>query len=168
MSYWAIAQTEPQREHTARLMLMRAGYETYMPRYRSQRDQIKLLFPSYVFVRIAERWYPVLWTIGVQRLLMSGEQPACLPDAIVKELRQREINGFVRLPKRSQLRLRRGQQVRIVYGSLAGRIALYDGMSGRQRERVLLDLLGRKVPITVPRNAITPQQELAPQTRLRY
>jgi len=59
MSYWAVAQTEPMREHTVRLLLMRLGYETYAPRIR-HRKRIALLFPTYVFVRVIQRWYPIL------------------------------------------------------------------------------------------------------------
>jgi transcription antitermination factor NusG len=84
----------------------------------------------------------------VLKVLMTGDRPAKLADSIVDEIRGREVRGFVKLPKPATLE--RGQRVRIRQGTFAGRIALYDGMSGPQRERVLLDLLGQSVPVVMP------------------
>jgi transcriptional antiterminator RfaH len=152
MSYWAVAQTETQREHTVRLLLMRAGFMTYLPRIK-HRGRIQPLFPGYLFIRLADRWYSVMWTAGVVRLLMSGDQPAKLPEDVVTQIRKREHGGFVKLPIQ---RLKKGQKVRIVRGSFEGQIALYEGMSGKDRERVLLNLLGQKVPVELPSRDLEP------------
>src|SRR5215831_2546422 len=88
MSYWALCQTEPQREHSVRLYLMRARFETYAPRIRIK-DRVALLFPTYVFVRIVDRWYPVRWTVGVTKMLMDGETPAKVPEIEVSKLRKK-------------------------------------------------------------------------------
>jgi transcriptional antiterminator RfaH len=147
LSYWAVVQAEAQREHMARLLIMRHGFETYMPRIK-HRNRIAPLFPTYVFVRIVGGWYTVLWTPHVTRILMAGDQPARLKEEIVTSIRKREVDGLVKLPLPN--RLKPGQKVRITSGSFAGQIALYHGQSSRDRERVLLDLLGRQVPIDLP------------------
>src|SRR5262245_16951655 len=87
--YWAVAQTEPQREHIARLWLMRLGYETYAPRVRLRRGRVVRLFPTYIFVRVFERFYPILWTPGILRLLMAGQRPARLPASHILALTRR-------------------------------------------------------------------------------
>jgi transcription antitermination factor NusG len=153
MSWWVV-QTEAQREHIVRLILIRHGFESYAPRIKI-RGRITMLFPAYVFVRAIDRWYPVLWTPHVVRLLMTGERPADLKDDIVSAIRKREIGGFVKLPRHSNM-LTKGQNVRISKGTFSGKIALYDGMSSRERARVLLDLLGRKVTIELPQTDIAP------------
>jgi transcription antitermination factor NusG len=152
MSYWAVAQTEPQREHLVRLLLMRAKFETYLPRIKV-RQRVQLLFPSYVFIHIEDRWMSALWCPHIQKLLMSGTSPARLHDSVVSELRSREKQGFVRLP-RPPATFRPGQRVRIVRGSFEGQFGIYDGMSGKERERVLLDLLGQAVPVVLPTLAL--------------
>jgi transcriptional antiterminator RfaH len=162
---WAVVQTESQREHTVRLLLMRSRFETYLPQIK-HRGRIASLFPSYLFVRIVERWYPVMWTPGVVRLLMCGDQPARLPEEVLMNIRKREHNGIVKLPNVSQ-QLRKGQEVRIVRGSFEGHVGLYDGMLGKDRERVLLDLLGQAVPVELPGKDIAPLN-VAPERRLRY
>lgn len=166
MSYWAIAQTEPQREHIARLWIMRLGFETYAPRVRLRRGKIARLFPTYIFVRIAlDRWYPVLWSPGVLRLLMSGDKPFPLPDKEITAIKRREVGGFVRLPRRVH---RPGEQVKIVAGQLEGQLALYEGMSSTDRENVLLEFLGRKVRVELPTSHISPPLNVASAPDLSY
>src|SRR5580765_3420468 len=99
---WWVVQTESQREHIVRLLLMRNGFTTYAPRIK-HRGRIGWLFPTYVFVRTWSRFYPILWTTGVVRLLMCGEQPASLADDIIANIRKREIGGFVKLPPPTRL-----------------------------------------------------------------
>jgi transcriptional antiterminator RfaH len=142
--YWAVVQTEVRREHVARMYLMRERYETYAPRIRRQ-GRIEQLFASYIFVRIIAQWYPARWSIGVTRILMDGQSPAHLADEVVASIRRREVDGIVVLPRAPRLRM--GQPVRVVRGSFQDRIGIYDGMIGRDRERILLELLGRKVSV---------------------
>jgi len=79
---------------------------------------------------------------------MDGEMPAQLSDEIITSIRGREIDGIVVLPRAP--RLRYGQPVRVLRGSFEGKIGIYHGMIGRDRERILLDLLGRKVSVILP------------------
>ena len=162
---WAVVQCDSQREHAVRLLLMRHAYVTYLPRIKIH-SRIVPLFPSYLFVNLdCMRWYPILWTPHVIRLLMSGDQPAKLPEDIVTQIRKREHNGLVKLPNVSP-RLKKGQKVRVIRGSFEGQIGLYEGMSGKDRERVLLELLGQVVPVELPGKDILPIQDRM-MTRMR-
>lgn len=146
MSYWGIAQTHSQREGAAEDHLKRKGFEVYLPRIKVKKGRIAPLFPGYLFVRINAVWYPILSTIGVMRLLRNGEnEPSRIKDNILHNLQKSEVRGIVKLPER----LRPGDQVRILRGTFKGHIAIYDGMSGAERQRVLLELLGRKVPLEI-------------------
>ena len=90
---WWVVQTESQREHIVRLLLMRHGFVTYAPRIKHH-GRIGWLFPTYLFVGARERFYPILWTPGVVRLLMCGEHPAALPEDVVANIRKRETGGL--------------------------------------------------------------------------
>jgi transcriptional antiterminator RfaH len=166
MSFWAVVQAEAQREHAARLLLMRLGFETYMPRIKV-RNRISLLFPTYVFVRVVDRWYPILWTAHVVRLLMAGDKPAQLKDEIMASIRKREVAGFVKLPLPNR-QLKPGQKVRVIAGSFNGQIGLYQGQTSRDRERVLLELLGQAVPVELPGKDIAPLSVVAANKMMRY
>jgi transcriptional antiterminator RfaH len=148
MSFWSVCQTETNREATAVHFLDQQRFETYLPKIKTQRRLVPL-FPSYVFVRIEDHWWSIANTIGVINLLMSGEQPAKLKDEIVNAIKAKEKNGVVKLPEPK--RIKRGDKIRIVRGSFGGHLAIFEGMSGNDRSRVLLDLLGRKVVVEIPK-----------------
>jgi len=154
MSYWAVCQTEPRREHAARVWLMRKCFETYMPRLLLQDGRVKLLFPTYIFWRFHDRWYQVRWTPGVCRVLMDAGQPARLGDEIMDQIRKREVAGFVKLP--SVEVFKRGDKLRIRNGSFRDQVGLYEGQSGRERVRLLLELMGQKVPVDLASRDVEP------------
>ena len=99
------------------------------------------LFPSYAFVLIELQWHAARWCPGVLRLVLSGAQPAKVPDHVIAELRGRERNGLITLPPPPDFQ--RGDRVRITRGVFAGQLALFDGMRAHERVEVLLQILGR-------------------------
>ena len=155
MPYWVVAQVEAGREHAARLLVMRLGAETYLPRIRFRRAgrvRDEPLFPGYLFTRVIAQWYPIRWTPHVIRLLMDGDQPAPLSDRVVAEIRKHEIDGYVRLP--TAPKLSPGRAVRILSGQFRGLTGVYAGQSAPDRERVLLQLLGRAVRVELARGDV--------------
>jgi transcriptional antiterminator RfaH len=154
MAYWAVAQLQPQRERFALNMLARADFQVYAPRlreWRGQRQRELALFPGYAFVLVQLQWYAARWCPGVVRLVMDGLQPAKVPDAVIEEIRGRERNGAVELPKR---RLQYGDRVKILAGPFRGHLAMYAGMSGPERVTVLLQILGGQQRVTLARRDI--------------
>jgi transcriptional antiterminator RfaH len=155
---WYVVQTQPHAEGKAAAHLSRQGFEVYLPRYRKRRRHARRietvqapLFPRYLFVRMdiaAQRWRCIHSTVGVTRLVCNGEDPAPVGDDVIAALHAREgADGLVRLAP--QRRFVPGEPVRILDGALASCLGLYDGMADVDRVRVLLDLLGRKVPVVV-------------------
>lgn len=142
MSDWIVAQTEPRAELAVERRLLVAERRVYLPRCR-ELGRVLPLFPGYLFVHAQSLWRDVRWTIGVVAVLMAGDEPARLADRIVDAIKHREKAGFVELPDRFEV----GQQVRITGGQFAGMIGLWHGQTGRERERVLLALLGQMVPV---------------------
>jgi transcriptional antiterminator RfaH len=146
LSYWAVVQTESSREHVAAEQLVRCGFEVYLPRIRERRGRIiriAPLFPCYLFCRIVDRWHTIDTTIAVLHVLRFGEHPSRLRDGVVEELQARERGGLIKLPKRFKV----GDPVRILRGTFRDFVGLYDGASGEERARVLLEMLGRKVAV---------------------
>ena len=82
-------------------------------------------------------------------LIMDGIKPARVADQIIDDLRKRERNGLIELPKRPGLKP--GDQVRILQGPFAGRLGLYAGMRPHERVLVLLALLGRQQRVELPK-----------------
>jgi transcriptional antiterminator RfaH len=150
MSYWSVARI--QREALALHCLGLAGYETYLPRLRTHRmvhgRKLELrpaLFPGYAFVWIELQWHAARWAPGTLGLVMNGLEPARIPDAVIAEIRSRERDGMIELPSK----LCRGSRVRILRGPFTGHLAIYAGMSGRDRVAVLLEILGGQQRVTL-------------------
>lgn len=144
--YWSVVQAQPMCERRALWHLAFQGFATYAPREKIVRvvrgrktNAARWLFPRYLFVWITDQWHKLFSTIGISRVLMTGEQPARLPDGWVERMRSSERNGLITLPKH---RFAIGQNVTVGSGLLMGQRGLYQGMGHRQREIVLLDVLG--------------------------
>ena len=158
--YWACAQLEPNRTRLALHCLDKvAGYEIYNPQLREQRRRygrkimgVSQLFPAYVFVLIVSGWWNARWSPGVVRLVMDGLVPARVPENVIAEIRSRERNGFVELPKPRGLAP--GTRVRVVSGPLSEQVGMLAVLRPHERVLVLLQLLGGERPVELARNAI--------------
>jgi hypothetical protein len=85
--------------------------------------------------------------MGSDRLVMDGTTPAKVPEAVIAEIRSREREGAIELPPKVRL----GDRVRVLRGPFRDHLAIYAGMSGRDRIAVLLRLLGGERRILLPR-----------------
>jgi transcriptional antiterminator RfaH len=159
VSYWACARLEPRRERLALYCLGLAGFETYFPRLREVRRRhgrkIEIrppLFPGYAFFTIEAQWHAARWSVGVLGLIMDGIRPAKVADSVIAEIRSRERNGLVELPRRDGLKP--GAQVRVLHGPFAGHLGLYADMRPHERVLVLLAVLGGQARVELAKSAI--------------
>lgn len=109
-----------------------------------------------------EQWRPINSTIGVLCLVRVGDCPAKCPDREVEALKAMiDGHGFVRLPEGRGSPLKRtiaiGAKVRITGGAFGGMSGLYAGMSNKDREKILLNLLGGQRPVLIAANLVIPQ-----------
>src|SRR5215831_4008023 len=135
------------------------GFEIYCPRLREQRRnrgrkivRTPPLFPGYLFVWVVRGWWDARWSAGVIRLIMDGLMPARVPDAIISELKGRERNGFVELPKPRGLAP--GMRVKVLQGPLQAQIGMLAALRPHERVLVLLNLLGGQQRVELAKSAI--------------
>ena len=83
---------------------------------------------------------------------MDGEVPARVPDAVIAEIKLRERNGFVELPRPRGLAP--GMRVKVLQGPLQAQIGLLAALRPHERVLVLLNLLGGHQRVELARNAI--------------
>jgi transcriptional antiterminator RfaH len=156
-------QTQPHAERKAAAHLARQGFATYLPRYLKRRRHARRidvvaapLFPRYLFVEVdiaMQRWRSIYSTVGVSRLICTGDIPTPIPTYVVALLKAREdAAGFIRLDH--QPRFRVGDKIRVLEGIFSDCLGLYDGMPDCKRVAVLLDLLGRKVRVLLDAEAV--------------
>jgi transcriptional antiterminator RfaH len=157
--YWCCAQLEPQRTALALHCLGLNGFEIYCPRLREQVrsrgrkiERTPPLFPGYAFVLVVSAWWSARWSPGVRRLVMDGEQPARVPDAVIAEIKSRERGGFVVLPKARGLAP--GTRMKVLQGPLQGQIGLLAALRPHERVVMLLQMLGGQQRVELARSAI--------------
>ena len=148
--------TKPNCENIAVANLTQQGFDCYAPRFRELRPDkttlIKPLFPRYIFTLIDSLWYCIRGTRGVSYLLMGDNGPAHVPVTAIEDIRAREDGeGFVMLRPKDEFteRFHHGDRVKAIDGPLADKLLIYEGMTGHDRVRVLVSMLGRQVPATI-------------------
>jgi transcriptional antiterminator RfaH len=163
MTGWYVVHTQPNGEERARHNLERQGFEVYLPRYLKQRRHARRvelvrrpLFPRYMFVRFdpeLAQWRSINGTFGVAHLVSPGERPVMAPNRVIEAIKARhDENDLVVLnPPRS---FRPGQKLEILDGPLAQQSGLFQRLTDNERVVLLLDLLGRQVPVTVPKDVV--------------
>jgi transcription elongation factor/antiterminator RfaH len=160
---WFLAHTLPKSEWKAELHLGAQGFRTFQPQIRKtirHARQLKTvrapLFPRYLFVILdlkRDRWLSVRSTVGVSSLFSSRDGgPVPVPIGIVESLIERSEDSLTRLDSD----LVKGQQVRILTGPFVDFIGTLDRLNEAGRVRVLLQLMGTAVPVTLHRSALAP------------
>jgi transcriptional antiterminator RfaH len=155
---WFVVQTQVNSEAKAARNLLRQGFDVYLPRYLKRRSHARKiekvaapLFPRYLFVRVdiaTQRWRSIQSTFGVSHLVLNGSSPATVEQKVLGSLKAREDDsGFVKLDTRPSFSL--GAKVRVLAGAFADNLGLFDGLADRERIAILLDLLGRKVRVSI-------------------
>ncbi|WP_315831419.1 transcriptional activator RfaH [Bradyrhizobium prioriisuperbiae] len=153
---WYVVQTQVNGEARAAQNLIRQGFEIYLPRYLKRRRHArkvdvtaKPLFPRYLFVAIdvaTQRWRAVQSTFGVSHLVSSGDDPASVPEGVVRALKSREdTRGFIQVDTKPAFAP--GDKVRVLAGAFMDNAGLFNGLADHDRVAILLDMLGRKVRV---------------------
>ena len=162
MRGWYLARTRPECEYRAAAALERSGYDLFFPRVRTPQPRSghsdAPLFPGYLFVRRdvnGSGLPPIDRIAGLMGWVQFDGMIPQVPDAEIDELGLRlaainERGGAWR-------QYRPGEKVRVNWGatdSLAE--VLEQPKSPRGRVRVLLSMMGRLVPASVPWHDLHP------------
>ncbi len=158
MTIWYAVHTKPQRERQVTTLLHKLGLATLFLHFndvtrhaRRERRVTRAYYPRYVFAGASDPfWVPEInRTIGVSTVVYRGDKPLEVPAEVIEESRQRgDNNGLVAMTqedaKKHRLRFRKGEQVQIMDGPLAGLFAIVALDSG-PTVRVWLQMFGGKV-----------------------
>jgi len=155
---WYVVQSQINGEVKAAQNPLRQGYVVYLPRYIKRRRHArkvdfvaKPLFPRYLFVAIdmaTQRWRSIRSTSGVSHLVTNGDEPAVVPEGVVRALKLREdAKGFVTLDAAPSFAP--GDKVRVLAGAFTDNSGLFSGMADHDRVSILLEMLGRQVRVVL-------------------
>jgi transcriptional antiterminator RfaH len=161
-AFWGVVRSLPQREaFAAERLRVDQGFEVFPPLVQTKRASAPL-FNGYFFCRIIDRWRSINSTFGVLCLVRVGDCPARCPDREIDALKAMiDGHGYIKLPEAPPPPVRRkiaiGAKVRIASGPFGGWRGLYAGQSTREREKVLLNLLGGQRPVLIAADLVIPQ-----------
>jgi transcription elongation factor/antiterminator RfaH len=163
---WFAVHSLPHREARAQQQLENQGFHTFLPRYlkarrhaRKVENVLAPIFPRYLFVVLdldRDRWRSVNGTFGVARLvIMAGDRPQPAPHGVVEALiALADGRDVLRFDEGDRLAV--GQRVRILAGPFAEQIGLLQRLDDNGRVRLLLDIMGGRIAVTVPSAALVP------------
>lgn len=161
---WIVAISKPARENYAAENLSRLDQEFYFPKiveqvmrgprqHRQLIERTAPLFPRYIFVRIHDQWRYLLNVYGLAGIIMKGDEPQFAPQpAIDAMLARQDDEGIIHLPRLEEIQ--QGDRVKITGGQFEGHQGIYQGMSAKDRQKVLLDVLGRKTPVLIAKGLL--------------
>lgn len=164
MRRWYLIHTKPAGERAAQVQLERQDYRTYLPRLLQTvrrkgqaRARVAPLFPRYLFLNLDEGRQclaPVHSTLGVAGVVRFGTRFATVPDAIIRQLRERE-DPQTGLHDLQTPRPTPGAPVRITAGVFAGLEGVFEREEGAERVVVLLSLLGQERQVRFPAELVS-------------
>ena len=151
---WFCIRTHLKHEHIAAAHLRRIpDVEVFNPQLRilrstrrGRRWSTESLFPNYVFGRFAlePMLAKVRYTPAVKSVLRFGDRVPEIPDAVIEDLRQGLTGLSSQVLTDAPVE---GEEVEIAIGAFVGTKALVAYvLPGKQRARILLDVMGRSVP----------------------
>jgi transcriptional antiterminator RfaH len=158
---WYAVQCQPHRERIAAAHLANQDFRVFLPlREKTRRHARKIetvkvpFFPGYLFVQLdlsRDRWRSVNGTLGVVHLVMQGLRPLPAPEGIVEALKANcDEDGLLFWAAD----LVPGQAVRVLNGPFADFIGELERMTDTGRLRVLLDIMGGRTPVLLPRGTV--------------
>lgn len=154
-SGWIVARTKPQQEAYAQRNVLRQGHQTELFKcVDTDTGRVSILFPGYLFVLPRDQtWSWLRSTYGVLDVILgTAGVPVMMPDRELERIRA-DRNEVGLVPVEGRKRPRPGQRVEITGGLFWGRQAWYQSAVS-DRVSLLLELLGRKVRITVPEHFV--------------
>ena len=151
---WFVVRTKTGDEHRANDNLLHQEIETFLPLFKNYYlrngrmvQTIKPLFPNYLFARIdlEVQYSKVKWTRGVSRVLGDRDGPVPISEKVVQTIRDRVgKDSLIELEEQ----IKEGDMVQVSSGPLKDLIGIFQKkMSGKDRVKILLNLIGVDVPV---------------------
>ena len=155
---WYAVHTHVNKESLSEINLIRQNFITYLPKYkkiikhaRKISTVVRPLFPRYLFVKmdlVKQRWNLINSTYGVNVLITMEEKPVKILDKIINEIKSYDNSDVIaNISPYSSMTM--GEEVNILEGIFSGRKAIFDGLTDDNRIKVLFNLLGKEVTLSM-------------------
>ena len=162
---WYCLRSQPKHEHIAAAHLrMLTGVTVFCPRVRFRRATrqglvwvTEAMFPGYLFAwfELAEMHRQVEYAHGVNGIVRFGDRYPTIDEGALVQLQDHAGDTEI---KELHYGLSQGDDVKITGGAFAGLEAVVTQvLPAKQRVKVLMDFLGRKMEAEVERSSLLRQ-----------
>lgn len=147
---WMLATSKPYQGREAVKEAEAQGFQCLLPEFRETRvergrrvEKILPVFGSYLFVNLVPQWSDLLEIRSIRDVVRYGEHPVPIPDRAIEELSSRiDENGFFIMPRKERGRFKKNARVTPSDGPLKYFVGIYQGLTGRDREAALFNMMG--------------------------
>lgn len=163
MLNWYALNSKPHSERLVYEALRSEGIGAYLPLWPAPRDVRRPLrpqpfFPGYLFVHadldVVGR-SALQFRQGVRRLVFCGDQPAVIPESVIRGIERRLAGLEVSAIDSAGQPLNHGDRVLITGGPFRGYEGIFDRrLSSEERVRLLLDFSSKLTPLDIGRDLI--------------
>jgi transcription antitermination factor NusG len=153
---WYVLHTRSRFENVVNDGLVKKSFEVFLPKQtvRSRRKDRKVmlsvpLFPGYVFVKSSLKpaeHIEIVKTVGAVRLIGNKEGPVPVDDGKIESL---QIMVASNEPILTGTRLKKGDEVIVLHGPLAGVKGHFVSYRGQGRIIINIDTLGQHASVNI-------------------
>ena len=155
MKNWYVINSKPKKEFQVERMFIEAGFEIYTPKY-AQDKKIKPFFPGYQFLyfEYPEQYRLVKYTRGVKKVIGNETGPIPVSDEVIKQIRSREVNGFIELEKYG-LEPDVGDEIEVMEGAMKGLRGVFQKeMTDKERVIILLNYVSYQGTLVIEKKKL--------------
>lgn len=155
---WYLLTSKPSQDQKAQEQLENQGYVVYRPmavRNRSRRGKMvkvsESLFPRYMFIYLdtkSDNWAPIKSTFGVSGIVKFGQEPAKVPDSLIKQLLASTEHYQDQLIDLDNFK--EGDRVVMNDGPFQGLGGVFKSHAGEERVIILLNILSKETRVAIP------------------
>ena len=156
---WFLIYTKPNQEYRAKENLQNQGHTVFLPMigYENVKEpsslSLKPMFPRYLFFKPSlgsENWNSIGSTKGVSHVITFGNNFAKIPDTVMKFLMSRVDNNDIATINNKKRAFKKGEDVSIKQGVFKGMNAKFLSLNGKERVRVLLNIMNQELISELP------------------
>ena len=156
---WFLIYTKPRQEERAKENIENQGFETFLPMIAYEKIKqpksysLQPMFPSYLFTKFnveKDNWIDIKSTRGVCQVITFGDKPTEVPDSVVDFLKTKVDDHNVIKLKVTRPIFQKGDNLVIKKGVFQGKEAKFLSMKGKERARILLELMNELIIAEIP------------------
>jgi transcriptional antiterminator RfaH len=165
---WYLVQCKPNAAQIAVRNLENQSFGTFLPlqeitkrKGKIFQQQIRPLFPGYLFVQIAPDqgpWRQINSTRGVARLVRLGAELSVVPNEIVEALMERcdKQSVLLQTSETQSSQLHAGNQAQVIQGPFSGFIATISDIEPNNRINILIEIMSQITKVAINAGALRP------------